>query len=202
MPRRPRRGAGAAYVWLAPGVVALRILIASTRPGRLGPTVAEWVLKQVPDSGFEVEVLDLADFALPFLDEPREPSEGGYAHEHTRRWSAAIRDAEALLVVMPEYNRGYNAALKNAIDFLYAEWEGLPVACVGYGWYGARYAKAALRQTLERVKMTVVDAPGLAFGTTLVDRQVVPDDELVRELAQTFEGLRLAAAESPRRRSR
>ena len=187
-------------MWLARGVVALRILIASTRPGRLGPTVARWVLEQVPTTGFDVEVLDLADFALPFLDEPREPSEGDYAHEHTRRWSAAVRDAEALLIVMPEYNRGYNAALKNAIDFLYAEWEGLPVACVGYGWYGARYAKAALRQTLERVKMTVVDAPGLAFGTTLVDREVVPDDELVRELAQTFEDLRLAAARSPRRR--
>ena len=68
---------------------------------------------------------------------------------------------------MPEYNRGYNAALKNAIDFLYAEWEGLPVACVGYGWRGAEFARSALRQTLERVKMTVVDAPGLAFGKTL-----------------------------------
>ena len=190
-----------APVWLAPGVVALRILIASTRPGRLGPTVAQWVLEQVPASGFEVEVLDLADFALPFLDEPREPSEGGYVHAHTRRWSAAVRDAEALLVVMPEYNRGYNAALKNAIDFLYAEWEGLPVACVGYGWYGARYAKAALRQTLERVKMTVVEAPGLELGTTLVDRQVVPDDELVRDLARTFEGLRVAATRSSRPRS-
>jgi NAD(P)H-dependent FMN reductase len=188
-------------VWLAPGVLALRILVASTRPGRLGPTVARWVLEQVPETGFEVEVLDLADFALPFLDEPREPSEGGYAHEHTRRWSAAIRDAEALLIVMPEYNRGYNAALKNAIDFLYAEWEGLAVACVGYGWYGARYAKAALRQTLERVGMTVVEAPGLSFGTTLVDRRVVPDHDLADALARTFEGLREAAARSPRRRS-
>lgn len=178
-------------------MVALRILIASTRPGRLGPTVAQWVLEQVPD-GFEVEVLDLADFGLPFLDEPREPSEGGYAHEHTRRWSTAIRATEALLIVMPEYNRGYNAALKNAIDFLYAEWEGLPVACVGYGWAGARYAKAALRQTLERVKMTVVDAPGLAFEKTLVEGQVVPDDDLARELAATFEALRLAALASPR----
>lgn len=179
----------------------LSVVIASTRPGRLGPAVAQWVLEQVPADGFEVELLDLADFALPFLDEPREPSEGGYAHEHTRRWSAAIRGTEALLVVMPEYNRGYNAALKNAIDFLYAEWEGLPVACVGYGWYGARYAKAALRQTLERVKMTVVEAPGLEFGSTLVDRQVVPDAALVRDLAQTFADLHAAAVRSPRRRS-
>ena len=179
----------------------LSVVIASTRPGRLGPTVARWVLEQVPEDRFEAELLDLADFALPFLDEPREPSEGDYAHEHTRRWSAAIRDTDALLVVMPEYNRGYNAALKNAIDFLYAEWEGLPVACVGYGWYGARYAKAALRQTLERVKMTVVEAPGLEFDSTLVDRQVVPDEALVRDLTQTFADLRAAATRSPRRRT-
>jgi NAD(P)H-dependent FMN reductase len=74
---------------------------------------------------------------------------------------------DALVLVMPEYNRGYNASLKNAIDYLYAEWEGLPVGCVGYGWHGASYAKSALRQTLERVKMTVVDGPGLDFGKTL-----------------------------------
>ena len=115
-------------------MVALRILIASTRPGRLGPTVADWVLSQVPADGFEVELLDLADFDLPFLDEPKQPSEGNYVHAHTRRWAAAVRETEALVIVMPEYNRGYNAPLKNAIDFLYAEWEGLPVGCVGYGW--------------------------------------------------------------------
>ena len=188
-----------APMWLARGVVALGILIASTRPGRLGPTVAQWVLEQVPDTGFEVRLLDLVDFALPFLDEPKEPSEGDYVHAHTQRWAEAIRATDALLIVMPEYNRGYNAPLKNAIDFLYAEWEGLPVACVGYGWYGARHAKAALRQTLERVKMTVVEAPGLAFEKTLVDGRVVPDDALVRDLAATFEGLRSAAQCAHRR---
>ena len=186
-------------MWLARGVVALGILIASTRPGRLGPTVAQWVLEQVPDTGFEVRLLDLVDFALPFLDEPKEPSEGDYVHDHTHRWAEAIRATDALLIVMPEYNRGYNAPLKNAIDFLYAEWEGLPVACVGYGWYGARHAKAALRQTLERVKMTVVEAPCLAFEKTLVDGRVVPDDALVRDLAATFEGLHSAAQCAHRR---
>ena len=178
-------------------MVALRILIASTRPGRLGPTVADWVLSQVPADGFEVELLDLADFDLPFLDEPKQPSEGNYVHAHTRRWAAAVRETEALVIVMPEYNRGYNAPLKNAIDFLYAEWEGLPVGCVGYGWYGARPAKAALRQTLERIKLTVVEAPGLAFEKTLVDGQVVADDAVTLELAAMFDELgRLARTRS------
>src|SRR5687767_10590549 len=142
------------------------VVIASTRPKRIGHQVAEWVLAAVP-ADFEVSVHDLRELALPFLDEPGQPADGNYAHDHTRRWSAAMQATDALVLVMPEYNRGYNAALKNAIDFLYAEWEGLPVGCVGYGWHGAEYAKSALRQTLERVKMTVVDGPGLAFDKTL-----------------------------------
>src|SRR6478672_10618517 len=149
---------------MAPARVS--VIIASTRPHRIGHRVAQWVLDAVPD-GCDVTVHDLRELALPFLDEPGQPADGNYAHEHTRKWSAAMQATDALVLVMPEYNRGYNAALKNAIDFLYAEWEGLPVGCVGYGWHGASYAKSALRQTLERVKMTVVDGPGLAFGKTL-----------------------------------
>jgi NAD(P)H-dependent FMN reductase len=144
----------------------LSVVIASTRPPRIGHLVARWVLEQVP-AAFAVTVHDLREIGLPFLDEPGQPADGDYAHEHTRRWSAAMQATDALVLVMPEYNRGYNAALKNAIDFLYAEWEGLPVGCVGYGWHGASYAKSALRQTLERVKMTVVEGPGLSFGKTL-----------------------------------
>jgi NAD(P)H-dependent FMN reductase len=156
------------------------VIIASTRPTRIGPKVAAWVLDAVP-AEVEVTVHDLRELALPFLDEPGQPADGNYAHEHTRRWSAAMQATDALVLVMPEYNRGYNAALKNAIDFLYAEWEGLPVGCVGYGWHGASYAKSALRQTLERVKMTVVDGPGLEFGKTLTQEGEVSasaaDDE-------------------------
>jgi NAD(P)H-dependent FMN reductase len=157
----------------------LSVVIASTRPHRIGHHVAQWVTSRVPD-GFDLTVHDLREWNLPLLDEPKQPSEGDYAREHTRRWSAAMRATDALVLVMPEYNRGYNAALKNAIDYLYAEWEGLPVGCVGYGWYGAQYAKSALRQTLERVKMVVVDGPGLAFGHTITEDGVLspaPEDE-------------------------
>jgi len=174
----------------------LSVVIASTRPTRIGHHVARWVTDRVPD-GFDLTVHDLRELDLPFLDEPGQPSEGNYAHEHTRRWSAAIRATDALVLVMPEYNRGYNAALKNALDYLYAEWEGIPVGCVGYGWYGARYAKSALRQSLERVKMVVVDGPGLAFDTTLSQDGIVSasaGDE--RELATMFDEL-LAKARPP-----
>ena len=154
----------------------LSVIIASTRPHRIGHQVARWALDAVP-ADFDVTVHDLRELALPFLDEPGQPADGNYAHEHTRRWSAAMQATDALVLVMPEYNRGYNAALKNAIDYLYAEWEGLPVGCVGYGWHGASYAKSALRQTLERVKMTVVDGPGLEFGKTLTQEGEVSAGE-------------------------
>jgi len=168
----------------------LSVVIASTRPLRIGHHVAAWVVARVPEH-LDVTVHDLRELDLPFLDEPGQPADGNYAHEHTREWSAAMMASDALLIVMPEYNRGYNAALKNAIDFLYAEWEGLPVACVGYGWHGAQFAKSALRQTLERVKMTVVDAPGLEFGKTLTQQGVVsPGDEDEVALAAAFERLR------------
>ena len=169
------------------------VIIASTRPHRIGHQVAQWVLDAVP-ADLHVTVHDLREIGLPFLDEPGQPADGNYAHEHTRQWSAKMLATDALVLVMPEYNRGYNAALKNAIDYLYAEWEGLPVGCVGYGWHGASYAKSALRQTLERVKMTVVDGPGLAFGKTLTQEGVVSagheDDQA---LAAMFEELRAKA---------
>ncbi len=165
--------------------VRVSVVIASTRPTRIGHHVADWVLESLADRATRdadspevaVTVHDLREIALPFLDEPGQPADGNYLHDHTRRWSAAMWATDALVLVMPEYNRGYNAALKNAIDYLYAEWEGLPVGCVGYGWHGASYARSALRQTLERVKMTVVEGPGLEFGTTLTQEGEVTADE-------------------------
>jgi NAD(P)H-dependent FMN reductase len=171
----------------------LSVVIASTRPHRIGHHVARWVTDRLPED-LTPTVHDLRDVALPFLDEPGQPADGHYAHEHTRRWSRAMQDSDALILVMPEYNRGYNAALKNAIDFLYAEWEGLPVACVGYGWHGASYAKSALRQTLERVKMVVVEGPGLSFGDQLTqDGEVTVGDALDAELATMVAELRRLA---------
>ena len=171
----------------------LSVVIASTRPTRIGPLAADWVLEHLPD-GFEVTVHDLREIDLPFLDEPHQPFEGRYTKAHTKRWSAAMRATDALVLVMPEYNRGYHAALKNAIDYLYAAWEGLPVGCVGYGWHGARYAQSALRQTLERVKMTVVDGHGVAFNKTVtLDGVVSPGEADDQAIAAMFDALRAKA---------
>ena len=170
------------------------IVTASTRPNRIGHHVAAWVTGLAPED-VELVPVDLRELGLPLLDEPEMPSEGHYAHEHTRRWAALVESLDAVVLVMPEYNRGYNAALKNAIDYLYAEWDGLPVACVGYGWSGAQYARSALRQTLERIKMVVVEGAALHFEQTLdLDGTVHADDVATTDVEQMFAALTEAVA--------
>ncbi|MBD5787375.1 NAD(P)H-dependent oxidoreductase [Cellulosimicrobium terreum] len=112
----------------------LLVVVASTRPHRAGPAVADWFLAQLPaDAGLEIDVADLAEVALPFLDEPVDAHSGGYVHAHTHAWSARVDAADAFVLVMPEYNRSYTAPLKNALDYLATEWQGKPVAFVSYG---------------------------------------------------------------------
>jgi NAD(P)H-dependent FMN reductase len=133
----------------------LSVVIASTRPRRIGHHVADWVLARVPDD-FDVTVHDLREINLPFLDEPGQPADGDYTHDHTWRWSAAMRATDALLIVMPEYNRGYNAALKNAIDYLYAEWNNKAVGFVSYGAVGGARAAEHLRLVAAELQMADV----------------------------------------------
>lgn len=99
------------------------IILGSTRPGRVGPQVAQWIEKSAgarEDANFEL--VDLADYDLPLFDEPRSPLMGAYEHAHTRAWSARVAELDGFVFVTPEYNRSIPSALKNAIDFLYNEW--------------------------------------------------------------------------------
>ncbi len=112
----------------------LHVVIASTRPGRVGPVIADWFADQVrPELGFDADIIDLADVGLPLLDEPHHPAEQRYLQQHTRSWSASVTAADAFVLVMPEYNVGYAAPLKNALDYLYSEWHHKPVGFVSYG---------------------------------------------------------------------
>jgi len=112
----------------------LNVVIASTRPGRVGPTVARWFHDFAKAEGsFEVALVDLADFALPVYDEANHPRSGKYEHEHTRRWSASVASADAFVFVTPEYNFGPTPALVNALNYVYNEWNYKPAAFVSYG---------------------------------------------------------------------
>ena len=112
----------------------LQIIIASTRPGRVGPSVAKWFDDFAKKhAGFEVELVDLADFALPIYDEPAHPRLQQYEHAHTKRWSAKVQAADAYVFVSPEYNFGPPPALLNAMNYLYNEWNYKPCGFVSYG---------------------------------------------------------------------
>ncbi|MFE1645995.1 NADPH-dependent FMN reductase [Microbacterium sp. P01] len=112
----------------------LQIIIGSTRPGRIGEPVADWFAGIARHDGrFDLEVIDLAEVALPLLDEPNHPKLREYTHAHTRSWSATIDRADAYVFVIPEYNYAVNAATKNAIDYLFHEWAHKPLGIVSYG---------------------------------------------------------------------
>lgn len=116
----------------------LKIIIGSTRPSRKGHLVAQWftdIARQYP--GFAVTVLDLKEINLPLLDEPEHPRLQRYTHEHTKAWSKSIDEADAFVMVTPEYNFGYPATLKNAMDFLTVEWQEKPIGFVSYGGVSA-----------------------------------------------------------------
>ncbi len=110
------------------------IIIGSTRPGRNGEAVAKWVYEIAQKrTDAEFELVDLLDFNLPLLDEPIPPSMGQYTKQHTKDWAAKIASFDAYVFVTPEYNHSTSGALKNAIDFLYAEWNNKAAGFVSYG---------------------------------------------------------------------
>jgi len=164
----------------------LHVVIASTRPGRVGKTVADWFTDQIPAVlGFDVEVVDLAEVGLPLLDEPHHPAEHVYVHEHTRRWSASVTAADAFVLVMPEYNVGFTAPLKNALDYLYTEWNFKPVGFVSYGMTSAGLrAVEMIKPVLISLQMVPVhDAVSIPLRSRLDADGVLHPDQVMTEAA-------------------
>jgi NAD(P)H-dependent FMN reductase len=114
------------------------IILGSTRPNRNGEQVARWVLDIASRrDDAEFELVDLRDYPLPHLDEPMPPSLGQYQYEHTKQWAEKIASFDGFVMVTPEYNHSTSGVLKNAIDYLYAEWNNKAVGFVSYGAAGA-----------------------------------------------------------------
>lgn len=127
------------------------IIIGSTRPVRVGDQIAGVVDRIMRERGVDTEVVDLRELNLPLLDEPKAAATGQYAHEHTRNWAATVNGADAVVVVTPQYNGGYPAGLKNAVDYLFNEWKGKPGAIISYGGHGGGKAYDQLVQVLSFV---------------------------------------------------
>lgn len=188
----------------------IMIIVGSVRPGRVGLSVAEWVRDRIQEtlvgdgSGggdtASLDLVDLAELALPFLDEPNHPSKRQYTKPHTIAWSERVSAADAVVLVSPEYNHSYSPALKNALDFLYTEWAHKPVAVVSYGGASAgTRGAAALAPVLASVGLVKVAAnPEINFiGTKMVDGVFQGDDKLAgtvaamtRMLVETSEALK------------
>jgi NAD(P)H-dependent FMN reductase len=135
------------------------IILGSTRPGRNGEAVAKWVLdiaKQRSDAEFEL--VDLLDYNLPHLDEAIPASMGQYQHPHTQEWARKIASFDGFIIVTPEYNHSTSGALKNAIDFLFAEWNNKAVGFVSYGSVGGARAVEHLRLIAGELMMADVRA--------------------------------------------
>lgn len=116
----------------------LHVIVASTRPGRIGLPVARWFHdRAVMHGAFDVELVDLAEWNLPMMDEPNHPRMRQYEGQHAVDWSAKIDAGDAYVLVMPEYNYGYTAPLKNALDYLHTEWQYKPVGLITYGGVAA-----------------------------------------------------------------
>lgn len=133
------------------------IILGSTRPNRNGEQVARWVLDLASRrDDAEFELIDLRDYPLPHLDEPLPPSFGQYQNEHTRQWAAKIASFDGFVIVTPEYNHGTSGVLKNAIDYLYAEWTNKAVGFVSYGSVGGARAVEHLRLVAGELQMADV----------------------------------------------
>jgi NAD(P)H-dependent FMN reductase len=183
----------------------LMVVLASTRPARAGEPIANWVLEAARRRDeMDVAFVDLKELALPLLDEPEHPRLRRYVHDHTKQWSEKVEAADAFIFVMPEYNHGYTAPLKNAIDYLHHEWVGKPVGFASYGGIAAgTRAVQLLKPVLTCLGMspltTAVAVPMVAkhiedgtFRPTpeLEDALDLMLDELLPKYARTMRPLR------------
>lgn len=171
------------------------ILIGSVRPNRRSKQVADWLRVQLMKSQqVHFDVVDLKKVNLPMLDEPHIPFTGLYTHSKTRKWSKLVQSYDGFIFLFPQYNWGYPAALKNAIDYLAKEWQGKPVSLVTFGGHGGSQAQAAMRLVVTGLKMKQLAVnpqislmPGDSLATA--DYRLHTHDDEAALLRQEFENV-------------
>jgi NAD(P)H-dependent FMN reductase len=136
----------------------IKVVLGSTRPKRFGEQPAQWITEKAKVKGFDVELLDLRDYPMPFFDEAVSPSykKEPYANPVVQKWTAKVAEADGFIFIVAEYNHGYTAVLKNAIDYVGAEWTRKPVVFVGYGSAGGARAVEQLREVVAEREMAPV----------------------------------------------
>lgn len=176
----------------------IRIIVGSVRPVRVGDQIAAAVAEIIADAAdARTEIIDLADLDLPLLDEPRMPALGDYQNAHTKEWADIVSGSDGIVFVTPQYNAGYPASLKNAIDYLFAEWKDKPALIISYGGHGGGMSGAQLRSVLDFIGLDLVGdnveitLPRDSYGPDwrLVDAQAVvaPYTEELRTAARALD---------------
>lgn len=163
----------------------IKIITSTTREGRKGIAVANWITELAKQTNkYNIELLDLAQIDLPFMDEPNHPRLQQYKYEHTKQWSETINTADAFIIVLAEYNFGFPAPIKNAIDYLYNEWMHKPVAFVSYGGVsGGLRSTQMLKQVVTAVHMMpIVDQVNIPFFAKFINENgtFVPDESIIK----------------------
>ena len=169
-------------------MVKIGIVIGSTRPGRIGETVANWVFEQSKKrEDAEFELVDIKDYNLPLLDEPFPAADQKYTKEHTKKWSEKISEFDGFIFVTPEYNHSTSAALKNAIDFLYKEWTNKAAGFVSYGAIGGARAVESLRPIMAQLKIADVrEQVMLSTGDDFENGVLMPKPRHEKSLGNLF----------------
>lgn len=168
----------------------LQVIICSTRPGRIGPSVARWFADYArQNSQYDVELVDLADFDLPVYNEAHHPATGKYEQDHTKAWSASVASADAYVFVTPEYNYGPPPAFVNALNYVYKEWNYKPCGFVGYGGVSGGLRAVQLEKqlvtTLKMMPMVEGVAIPMAWGH-IDENKVFTSNELIDKSADTM----------------
>lgn len=137
----------------------IQLIIGSTRQNRIAPGIATWIKSVVEKNDqLQLEVVDLKEVNLPMFDEPTPPSMAPGTSEAAKAWSAKVSSADAFIILSPEYNAGYPAPLKNAVDYLQVEWQNRPVTIISYGVGGGLSAAEQLKQVFIRLRAELVES--------------------------------------------
>lgn len=181
----------------------LKIISSSVRPGRKGPVIARWITEVAKKyEQFEAELLDLGEINLPMMNEPNHPSKKDYQHEHTKKWSAVIDEADAFVFVTAEYDFNYPAPLRNALEYLFKEWAYKAAGIVSYGGVSAGTRAAnSLKADLSTFSIVpLYQMVNIPFFTNFINENgelspneitVKSADAMLKELLRWTRGLKI-----------
>jgi NAD(P)H-dependent FMN reductase len=171
-------------------MLKIKVIIGSTREGRFGEKPAKWIFEEAKRrEGLDVELIDLRDYPLPFFNEPKSPAmnNGVYANEIAGRLAKKIGEADGYIIATPEYNHGYPAVLKNAMDFIYSEWNNKPVGFVSWGGVAGARAVEQLRQVVIELQMAPIrNAVHIPSFWTMIDENGNLKTESLQKSANDF----------------